>query len=289
MKFELIITRLHFDMGLFSHQVEDKKTYIEDLFFYLSSNPIWYPEIEEEKLKYTITNARRLADDLICCDFIRKHDIKHNIIIDNETKEIEQQVVQNVVENVKMYYNKSDMLLFFEEKTGYGLDRKKVKFLIQKLIGKATGSKNNPADVDITFLGEERKFKNEVLGLTRILSSNMVLFPSNPSARIWDEIDKDLKETNTEKRIIKDKAPPKGTLNYGQGTKSYQMLNMIEDGYGEGSIRGISDTGELVRIHSKDLVEKITVNDKKENDLITRLLLKVSYIRDRFRINHDNE
>ncbi len=277
---DFYIARLHVDFGVFQTPELNKKEYIKELFIFISQNPIWIKPSRGD-FKISISDVEYIADGLLKGKLIKKFTKKVTIIEDEEKKTIKEEEIDKAVDYINFYYEMENFLFFIEEKKGIGLDRNHISSYLAKILKEGISKKDSIADVDITFLGSERDFIAQVFSLKKIYRANFVLYPTNPNQRrIYEEIDRDLHNSNVEKRQIIDKAIPEGSLNYtDENSSGYKYLKMIEDGYGRGKVKGINQDGENVELDSQEQAEKLPINtDEPEENIIDKIKQKAREI-----------
>ncbi|WP_456436926.1 hypothetical protein [Desulfurobacterium sp.] len=200
-------------------------------------------------------------------------------------KEIIEDKIDDVVEYVEFYYHLPSYLMFVEEKPSYGFKKKKIALIVASLVQEVIKRTNNmEAKVDLVFLASEKDFVKKVLSLQKLLQARFLLFPTNPAERIYTDVERDLRESNVEKRLVIDKPVPGGSLNYGENSNGRKYLQMIEDGYGKGRVKGIDEQGNLAILDSEERSEKVAVDSNwPEESILSTLKQKVIEIWNKFK------
>jgi len=272
MRREFMVARLHMDLGLFETSIrKSKKEFIRELLFELSREKILLPS-KRGKTLYFFGDVQEISDDFLEGKIFRVHQKKVNTIEDLDAKELTEVIIPNAADYNRFYYHMNQMLFFLEEKSIF---RSSVlRYVIKNLIEEVIKRKKLEAIVDLNFLASRKTFTERVLSLKRITSARFVLVPSNPNRKkLWEELDKDMHESKVERREIKDIARPGQSLDYKKGnTLGAECLYMVEDGYGEGEIRGEDEDGTPVKVSSKESIEKVILDPEAPKESIISIL-----------------
>jgi len=284
---EFFVARLHVDLGLWEASIqEDKPSFIRDCFFILSREKIfYYQKYGESEIAYAIAEVEEIDDQFIRGKIVRKHP-KFVKRLSEETKEIVEEKLEGIVEYVEFYYHLPSFLMFVEEKRSYGLTKKRIATIVSILLREVIKSKENiEAEVDLVFLASEKEFVKKVLSLQKLLYARFILFPTNPSPRIYEDLEKDLRDSNVEKRLIVDRPKPGESLDYKKESSfGRKSLQMVEDGYGKGKVRGIDQNGALVILDSEERSEKVSLDSNQPMEsIISTLLQKITEIWNKFK------
>lgn len=285
---EFFVARLHVDLGLWEASIKkNKPAFIKDCFFTLSRKNLYYVRrYGEAEIAYSIAEVEEINDQFIKGKIIRTHPKFVKRLSDPESKEIIEEKIDGVVEYVEFYYNLPSFLMFVEEKRSYGLTKKRIATIVSILLREVIKSKENiEAEVDLVFLASEKEFVKKVLSLQKLLYARFILFPTNPSPRIYEDLEKDLRDSNVEKRLIVDRPKPGESLDYKKESSfGRKSLQMVEDGYGKGKVRGIDQNGALVILDSEERSEKVSLDSNQPMEsIISTLLQKITEIWNKFK------
>lgn len=142
---------------------------------------------------------------------------------------------------------------------------------------------------EVLSVEERYKIFEALKLLVKINKLKLYLHPTNPSfSPIYKKIDERLKklEAGSYSEIYKSKDSEKG-LNISEDSDIESKITMADDGYGEASIEGVNQEGEVKQISTKD--SPITAVVPKEEENTDSILIILSKTFDQIRRRISNE
>lgn len=244
--------------------------------------------------KYKISDIETISEDgqkYIVGTLVKYSPLASNESIDEETGEIiETESKNKVIAKAKFIIHPASSQIIHSAIVNH-ISNSTFADIFSKLFTINNGYDDKKKIISISAINTEYSFVEQVKLLKKIKRIDITVVPSNPHySEEWESIDKDLKERNIS--LYRETQESKSNKGIVIDDETNAKFLMTEDGYGNSTVLGENEFGNLNTISTKqkDRQERlpVDVDDKtKSGNLLKKFISKILSISGRAKDNNE--